>query len=216
MMYVLYGILLLSVAVSKCTSLEGDCYNQKAKFTAQFNVNWKGVPTYVDQLSNVYGNGNNCAVRTYTMLFHNRLSCETSDKKTFNCNSTTESAWVRVWDTSFYRDIIENCGMKWHEQYQDVMKVPCVIGKDDQMYYVKQEVGKTSKLTVTIKNRKPVEYGGKASVFGMVITIFSIAIGVVLILVIALYIYANKHRAEKRMNQLNRSLVEGDAKTPAV
>ena len=50
----------------------------------------------------------------------------------------------------------------------------------------------------------------------MVITIFSIAIGVVLILVIALYIYANKHRAEKRMNQLNRSLVEGDVKTRTV
>ncbi|KAK8824176.1 hypothetical protein WA556_003500 [Blastocystis sp. ATCC 50177/Nand II] len=109
------------------------------------------------------------------------------------------------------------------------MKVPCVIGKDDQMYYVKQEVGNTSKLTVTIKNRKPVEYGvmheGGECVWEyeiegfwstLVITIFSIAIGVVLILVIALYIYANKHRAEKRTNQLNRSLVEGDVKTPAV
>lgn len=104
-----------------------------AKFTAQFNVNWKGVPTYVDQLSNVYDNGNNCAVRTYTMLFQyswsyyltpsQRLTCETEDRVTFNCNSTTESAWVRVWDTSFYRDIIEHCGMKWHEQYQDVMYV---------------------------------------------------------------------------------------------
>ena len=50
----------------------------------------------------------------------------------------------------------------------------------------------------------------------MVITIFSIAIGVVLILVIALYIYANKHRVEKRANQLNPSLVEGDVKLPAV
>mgnify|MGYP007020476930 FL=1 len=128
-------------------------------------------------------------------------------------------------------------------------KVPCVIGKDDQMYYVKQEVGKTSKLTVTIsicglewwciENRKPVEYGGmheggecvwEYEIEGfwstrndtwmewivVVITIFSIAIGVVLILVIALYIYANKHRAEKRTNQLNRSLVEGDVKSPAV
>ena len=96
--------------------------NEVAKFTAQFNVNWKGVPTYVDQLSNVYDRRNNCAVRTYTMLFQysllheltlsERLSCETSDKKTFNCNSTTESAWVRVWDTSFYQNIIEHCGMK--------------------------------------------------------------------------------------------------------
>ena len=40
-----------------------------AKFTDQFNVNWKGVPTYVDHLSNVYDEGNKCAVRTYTMLF---------------------------------------------------------------------------------------------------------------------------------------------------
>ena len=44
-----------------------------AKFTAQFNVNWKGVPTYVDQLSNVYDRRNNCAERTYTMLFQYSL-----------------------------------------------------------------------------------------------------------------------------------------------
>ena len=50
----------------------------------------------------------------------------------------------------------------------------------------------------------------------MVITIFSIGICIVLILIISLYIYANKHRAEKRTNQLNRSLVGGDAKAPAV
>ena len=41
-------------------------------------------------------------------------------------------------------------------------------------------------------------------------------IGIVLIMVIALCIYANKHRAEKKENQLNRSLVEGDVKSPAV
>ena len=35
-------------------------------------------------------------------------------------------------------------------------------------------------------------------------------------MVIALCIYANKHRAEKKENQLNRSLVEGDVKSPAV
>ena len=152
MKYVLYGILLLSVAVSSMDVVEciivrvyefgGRLYFWNryliccfiwviAKFTAQFNVNWKGVPTYVDALSNIYDNGNNCAVRTYTMLFQYlllhwlkcscRLSCETSDKKTFNCNSTIESAWVRIWDTSYYKNVIENCGMKWHEQYQDVM-----------------------------------------------------------------------------------------------
>lgn len=49
--------------------------NEVAKFTAQFNVNWKGVPTYVDQLSNVYDRRNNCAVRTYTMLFQYSLVC---------------------------------------------------------------------------------------------------------------------------------------------
>ena len=36
------------------------------------------------------------------------------------------------------------------------------------------------------------------------------------ILVIALYIYANKHRAEKRTNHLNRSLVNDSVQQPAV
>ena len=38
-------------------------------------LNWKGVPTYVDQLSNVYDRGQNCSVRTYTMLFQYSLVC---------------------------------------------------------------------------------------------------------------------------------------------
>ena len=104
---------------------------QLAKFTAQFNVNWKGVPTYEDFLSNVYDKQDNCATRTYTMLDQcdisiwltscKKMECERIDKNKFNCTSTVESAWVRIWDTSYYKEIIENCGMKWHEQYQDVM-----------------------------------------------------------------------------------------------
>lgn len=50
----------------------------------------------------------------------------------------------------------------------------------------------------------------------MVITIFTIAIAVCLILVIALYIYANKYRAEKRNTLLNHSLVNDDIQQPAV
>ena len=49
-----------------------------------------------------------------------------------------------------------------------------------------------------------------------VLNVLKKRIGVVLILVIALCIYANKHREEKRINQLNHSLVEGDVKSPAV
>ena len=62
----------------ECTSLEGECtdgwsiwialFSQAAKFTAQFNVNWRGIPTYEDRLSNVYDKHDNCNVRTYTML----------------------------------------------------------------------------------------------------------------------------------------------------
>ena len=54
------------------------------------------------------------------------------------------------------------------------------------------------------------EYGQR------VLNVLKKRIGVVLILVIALCIYANKHRDEKKENQLNRSLVEGDVKSPAV
>ena len=108
-----------------------------------------------------------------------KLSCEKSTQKTFNCTTVIESGWVRVWDTTYYQDVINYCGMQWHEQYQDVMywlqiiityrKVPCVINGTDYMLFVKEEVNKTSSLTVTIsargekiscvENRKPLEYG---------------------------------------------------------
>ena len=91
----------------------------------------EGRSTYEDFLSNVYDKHDNCATRTYTMLDQcdisiwltscKKMECERIDKNKFNCTSTVESAWVRIWDTSYYKEIIENCGMKWHEQYQDVM-----------------------------------------------------------------------------------------------
>ena len=49
------------------------------------------------------------------------MECERVDTNKFSCNSTIESVWVRVWDTKYYKEIINNCGMQWHEQYQDVM-----------------------------------------------------------------------------------------------
>ena len=94
-------------------------------------MNWKGVPTYEDLLSNIYDKGDNCKYRTYTMLdqyeieervtISKKMECERIGTNKFNCTSTVESAWVRIWDTSYYEFYIKNCGMKWHEQYQDVM-----------------------------------------------------------------------------------------------
>ena len=94
-------------------------------------MNWKGIPTYEDVLSNVYDKVDNCQTRTYTMLDQcemerwvtgsKQMECERVDTNKFNCNSTIESVWVRVWDTKYYQEIINNCGMQWHEQYQDVM-----------------------------------------------------------------------------------------------
>ena len=46
-----------------------------AKITAQFNVNWEGVPTYEDQLSNIYDKRDNCQTRTYTMLDQYKMEC---------------------------------------------------------------------------------------------------------------------------------------------
>lgn len=48
------------------------------------------------------------------------------------------------------------------------------------------------------------------------ITIFSIGIVVVLILISALYIYANKHRHEKRTSLLDRSSLVSDDMQPSV
>ena len=50
----------------------------------------------------------------------------------------------------------------------------------------------------------------------VVITIFSVFIGVIFILILALYIYANKHRHEKRNTLLSSSLVGQEVKEPAV
>ena len=89
------------------------------------------MPTYEDYVSDAYDHGDNCTTRTYTTLdqygYHEgltiskELECERIDKDKFNCTSTVISTWAQIWDTSYYKEIIENCGMKWHEQYQDVM-----------------------------------------------------------------------------------------------
>ncbi|KAK8832007.1 hypothetical protein WA577_005106, partial [Blastocystis sp. JDR] len=186
----------------------------------QFNVNWKGIPTYQDVLSNVYTYSSKCGNRTYTALYHTPLNCTSLEDGKFDCVGNVESVWVRIWEAEQWQTIITHCGAKFGEKYQDVTKNPCVINGDDQFKYLKQSIGLKSTVSVTIKNGVPEEfedfhYAGKCvwvyEVEGfwstLVITIFTIAITICLILVIALYIYANKHRAEKRTNQLNRSLV---------
>lgn len=100
-------------------------------FTMQFNVNWKGVPTYQDVLSNIYNYGTNCTKRTYTTLFQydltdnvicsTPLTCTKKEGNTFSCNGRIESVWVRIWNVQQWQYIIDNCGMKFAEKYQDVM-----------------------------------------------------------------------------------------------
>ena len=51
----------------------------------------------------------------------------------------------------------------------------------------------------------------------MVITVFGVGFGVIFILILALYIYANKHRKEKRNSLVNRSLTgQDEIKEPIV
>lgn len=100
------------------------------KFTEQFNVNWKGIPTYYDLLTNSYSD-RNCTSRTITYLYQyafvfvisssTPLNCtkETEDK--FDCRGTIESVWIRVWDVESQKEIISNCGEKYAMKYQDVM-----------------------------------------------------------------------------------------------
>ncbi|KAK8810997.1 hypothetical protein WA556_004139, partial [Blastocystis sp. ATCC 50177/Nand II] len=227
-LFVLCFALILTVAASKCTSLEGDCGEGIVKYTVQFNVNWKGVPTYYDRLYNIYDECQNCEKRSYTILFHERLNCETKDNQAFQCIATVESVWARVWIVSYYKDVIKYCGEKWSKRYQNLMKVPCVIDEVDVMEFYKRQVGKTSAINVEIKDRKPVEYGGfhyggecvwEYEIEGiwstLVITIVCIS-ACVLIFIIGLYIYANKHRHEKRNSLLDQPVAEGEKTVPSV
>lgn len=100
------------------------------KFTEQFNVNWKGIPTYYDLLTNSYSD-NECISKTITYLYQFALnytissstpvncSKETEDK--FDCRGTIESVWIRVWDANSQKEIISKCGEKYAKKYQDVM-----------------------------------------------------------------------------------------------
>lgn len=96
-------------------------------------MNWKGVPTYEDLLSNVYIRRDDCTVRTYTTLdqyiisigltISKRLTCEEIEKNKFQCDSVVESTWFRVWDAGSGSGILDSCGNQWYEQYQDVMSI---------------------------------------------------------------------------------------------
>lgn len=101
------------------------------KHTAQFNVNWRGIPTYEDYLTNQYDYHDGCGIRTYTVLDQcvflfslicsKRLTCEKIEKNRFECKSVVESTWVRIWDPKYHQHIITLCGKQWMEEYQDVM-----------------------------------------------------------------------------------------------
>ena len=64
------------------------------------------------------------------MIRSKKMECERMEGNKFNCTSTVISAWVRIWDTTYYKSIIEHCGMKWHEQYQDVMYCSDIVDND--------------------------------------------------------------------------------------
>ena len=55
------------------------------------------------------------------LMSSKKLDCVKIEKNKFQCNSTVVSTWVRIWDTTYYEYYIQNCGIQWHEQYQDVM-----------------------------------------------------------------------------------------------
>ena len=101
-----------------------------AKFTMQFNVNWKGIPTYQDVLSNVYTYSSKCGNRTYTALYQQfilspltnstPLNCTSLEDGKFDCVGNVESVWVRIWEAEQWQTIITHCGAKFGEKYQDV------------------------------------------------------------------------------------------------
>ena len=51
------------------------------------------------------------------------LSCEEKENDTFLCKGKVESVWVRIWESDQWQYIIDNCGKKFHEKYQDVMYI---------------------------------------------------------------------------------------------
>ncbi|KAK8794038.1 hypothetical protein WA171_003165 [Blastocystis sp. BT1] len=222
-------VLLFCIYDVECTSMEQQCMGSY-KYTQQFNVNWKGVPTYRDILANLYEHSN-CTTRSYTALYHDILSCTKTEKNKYHCESTTINVWVRIWEEGNYKNIIDNCGSKFTKKYQDIIKNPCVINGDDQWKYIREQIGFKSTFDVVMNGKKPetsgnYAYGGKCvwnyeieGIWSTLVITILLAFLVCLILLIALIIYTQKRRSAKRNSLMNRTLLEGESgnsQTPSV
>ena len=49
------------------------------------------------------------------------MTCTKKEGNTFSCKGKIESVWVRIWESKQWQYIIDNCGTKFNEKYQDVM-----------------------------------------------------------------------------------------------
>ncbi|KAM7458249.1 hypothetical protein BLSTO_00989 [Blastocystis sp. subtype 1] len=186
----------------------------------QFNINMFGKPKYEDRVTSSF-NENQCERRRFSFLYHNILSCkETSTKRVYNCTSTTKSVWLKAFDMTDYtvKQYLEHCNKKLNKKYVELSKIHCKIDGVDPFAMERATVGTVEMRTITVDKdnfpQYPEYFPEKDSCIwnyevegiwsGLVITIVSIVV-VILVLGIAIFIYAQKHRSEKR-ETLNRTV----------
>ena len=98
----------------------------------QFNINIWGIPTYEDVVDSEF-NENQCGRRRLSYLHQyvllscfmcsNILKCSKTDVKgLFNCESTTKSVWIKVFDTTdqYVQQLLELCNNKMADKYIDI------------------------------------------------------------------------------------------------
>ncbi|CBK21576.2 uncharacterized protein [Blastocystis hominis] len=227
-MPLVFVVLLLTVfqcISATCVSLGGVCYGSKQN-SMQFNINWLGKPNYEDVVYSMF-NGNQCDSIRYSFLHHNDLKCQkTAVKGDWSCVSTTSSVWVKGFDMSDYvvQHMVNNCHRNIAKKYVNIAKLSCVIDGVDIFAEERANVGKVEYRNITVtSDHFPVyegyyperyecvwnyEVNGIWSTFVIMVVTCSV---IVIILFIAIFIYAQKHRAEKRASLLhayNKKLIE--------
>ena len=190
-----------------------------AQNTLQFNINWLGVPTFEDAVSS-YFNENQCGKKRFSYLYHKVLKCKkTSEKRKFDCVSTIKSVWIKVFDMDDYvmQQYVEHCNKDMNTKYIDISKVSCSINGQDPFAAERKKIKETQERVIRVdENNFPIYdeyYPGEDycvwnyEVNGLQISLVTILVivAICLILFILIFIYAQKHRSEKR-NALNRTL----------
>ncbi|KAK8801894.1 hypothetical protein WA588_006178 [Blastocystis sp. NMH] len=223
--------LLLSCALAASVySYSDKCYRYEMvndeSFTLyyQYYINRKGLPLSSDFIVYQRNYGMNKPLM-WSYYYHHVLSNCVREETKFRCVRTCESVWFKIWNVTAAGKYGEKCDKAFIGKYGNIMEHGCE-GMDDPFKYVKPEIGKVANITLTMVGKKPETPHGyteqkeciwEYDILGLwsmvTLVIVCSVITVAVLILIALVVFTQKHRSNKR-KRLEGSLMRNS--DPAV